>query len=144
MDTDPDSLPEFSDSADSEDELEQDKEIMTAEAPRVFEQSVPIQTIQGLPFQLRHCGYHICGDNIDKMIRRRHLRSDRENISLHYFHSFAAENRVNFSEFSDIRPDNSGITYLNNVALSIQPTESDDLALRKHLQLLCPGYCARK
>ena len=45
------------------------------------------------------------------MIRRRHLCSDRENISLHYFHSFAAENRVNFSEFSDIRPDNSGITY---------------------------------
>ena len=38
MDTDPDSLPEFSDSADSEDELEQDKEIMTAEASRVFEQ----------------------------------------------------------------------------------------------------------
>ena len=61
MDTDPDSLPEFSDSADSEDELEQDKEIMIAEAPRVFEQSVPILTIQGLPFQLRHCGYRICG-----------------------------------------------------------------------------------
>ena len=50
VDTDPDSLPEFSDSADSEDELEQDKEIMIAEAPRVFEQSVPIQTIQGYPF----------------------------------------------------------------------------------------------
>ena len=41
---------------------------------------------------------------------------------------FAAENHVNFSEFSDIRSDNSGITDLNNVALSIQPTESDDLA----------------
>ena len=144
MDTDPDSLPEFSDSADSEDELEQDKEIMTAEAPRVFEQSVPIQTIQGLPFQLRHCGYRICGDNIDKMIRRRHLRSDRENISLHYFHSFAAENRVNFSEFSDIRPDNSGITYLNNVALSIQPTESDDLALRKHFAVIVSRILCKK
>ena len=42
MDTDPDNLTEFSDSADSGDELGQDMEIMTAEEPRVFEQSLPI------------------------------------------------------------------------------------------------------
>ena len=43
----------------------------------------------------------LCGDNIDKMVKRRYMRSDKGNLSLHYFHSFAALDRIDVSDLSD-------------------------------------------
>ena len=39
-------------------------------------------------------GYVLCGDNIDKNVKRRYQRFDQ---SLHYFHMYAAKNRVDLS-----------------------------------------------
>ena len=39
-------------------------------------------------------GFKIVGDNIDKTVRPRHMRSDRQAESLHYFHSYAVKDRV--------------------------------------------------
>ena len=34
--------------------------------------------------------FKLCGDNIDKSVKRRYMRCDKGNHSLHYFHSYAA------------------------------------------------------
>lgn len=33
--------------------------------------------------------FKLCGDNIDKTVKRRYMHSDKGNLSLHYFHSYA-------------------------------------------------------
>ena len=50
-------------------------------------------------------GFKLVGDNIDKNIRPSEQRIDRQTRSLHYFHSFAVRDRVNFSNTSDAAND---------------------------------------
>ena len=47
-------------------------------------------------------GFKIIGDNIDKNFRRRFQRIDYQTRSFHYFHSFAALDRVDLSGLSDL------------------------------------------
>jgi len=49
-------------------------------------------------------GFTIVGDNIDKNFRPSYQRQDRQTKSVHYFHSYAAKNRVDISTLSDARP----------------------------------------
>ena len=49
-------------------------------------------------------GFKIVGDNLDKNIRPSFQRCDRQTISLHYFHSCAISDRIDFSSLSNIRP----------------------------------------
>ena len=47
--------------------------------------------------------YCLCGDNINKTVRQRYLRSDSYQSSLlHYFHSYAVKDRVNCFSLSDV------------------------------------------
>ena len=102
--------------------------------PSVLEPSVPILKSPTIALMMRHRGFCICGDNIDKMIHRRHMRSDRSNLSLHYFNSYAVENRVNFTELSDKRVDH--ITDTLSMAESLLPTKFDDAALKENVSVL--------
>lgn len=106
---------------------------LIAEAPHVLEPCFPIEKLPGV---CQMYGFRVCGDNIDKTIHRRFLRSDRENISIHYFHSYAVLNRVDFSHLSDDIPDNSTTHDLNRVALSLQPTALDDEILHDNISTL--------
>lgn len=106
-----------------------------AEAPRVLESCLHIERVPGV-CQVKTNSFRICGDNIDKTIRRRFLRSDRSNTSLHYFHSYAVLNRIDFSNLSDSLPDNSTITNMENVAVSLQPTKLDDQILQDNIGML--------
>ena len=48
--------------------------------------------------------YRLCGDNIDKTVRARYMRSERgKPESIHYFHSYAALDRIDFSNLSECR-----------------------------------------
>ena len=86
---------------------------------------------------MRHKGYRLCGDNIDKTVRRRHLRSDRRNnISMHYFHVYAVENRIDFSNCPDVMPDNSKISDFRFVAKSLLSTSHDDAVLKANYGIL--------
>ena len=85
---------------------------------------------------MKHKGFRLCGDNIDKNVRTRHMRVDRRNKSLHYFHLYAVENRVDFVSLSDDTPDNSGITDLRSVAESLLPTPRDDEVLKQNISIL--------
>lgn len=54
--------------------------------------------------QLHPSGFTIVGDNIDKNFRPSYQRQDRQTKLLHYFHAYAAKNRVDVSSLSDTRP----------------------------------------
>ena len=49
-------------------------------------------------------GFKIVGDNIDKYVKPRHMRLDRQAKSLHYFQSYAVKDRVNLACESDSTP----------------------------------------
>ena len=74
-------------------------------------------------------GFKICGGNIDKMVNSRYMRLDRQNRSLHYFHSFAVQNRVNFSGLEDVC--SSSIPHAEEIAKSIVPSLADDQKLKQ-------------
>ncbi len=78
--------------------------------------------------------FRICGDNIDKTARPRFLRSDRKNESLHYFHSYAVQNRVNVSSLSDLMKPNTSTP--ENIAQAIFPSKNDDKCLRQNIAVL--------
>lgn len=47
------------------------------------------------------CGFKIVGDNIDKTVKPRDMRSDRQTKSLHYFHLYAVRDRIDASSLSE-------------------------------------------
>ena len=49
---------------------------------------------------LQSISYKIVGDNIDKNIRASFQRIDHQTKSIHYFHTFAAKDRIDFSNLS--------------------------------------------
>ena len=67
-------------------------------------------------------GFKIVGDNIDKNVRRRHQRADRTTVSLHYFNAFAVGDRVDFSSFSEKKPD---ISFNESLVESLLPSKAD-------------------
>jgi hypothetical protein len=78
--------------------------------------------------------YTLCGDNIDKSVRRRYQRSDKTTISLHYFHFYGVKNRIDVSHLSNISPART----LNEVAkaLLLVPSPADDVKLKKNVATL--------
>ena len=49
-------------------------------------------------------GFKIVGDNIDKTVRPRHQTLSSCTQSLHYFHAFAVQDRIDASNMSDSKP----------------------------------------
>lgn len=79
-------------------------------------------------------GYRLCGDNIDKTVRPRYMRSDKRNQSLHYFHFYAVQNRVNVSNLSD---SSVNITLSPETkAISMLPSIEDDSELKRNMAIL--------
>ncbi len=108
-----------------------------ANQPRVIGMCIAIllNLRSGIPDLMKHRGYRLCGYNIDKNVRTRYMRVDHRNCSLHCFHFYALENRVNFTPLSDKPPDNSNVTDLLTVGKSLLPTPSDDAALKRNVRL---------
>ena len=79
-------------------------------------------------------GFKIVGDNLDKTVKPRHMRSDNQNKSLHYFHSMAVKDRIDFSSLSDT-PSKKSTPSLKSVTQSLLPTSTDNQILRKHFTI---------
>ena len=80
--------------------------------------------------------YRICGDNIDKSVKHRYMRSDFQgSSSLHYFHSYATADRIDFSKLSDKSPP---AKQLGNhaEAFILLPSLEDEDALRENIKIL--------
>ena len=52
----------------------------------------------------RWFGYKVVGDNVDKKLKPRYMRSDNQSKDLHYFHLYALRDRVDFSRASEDPP----------------------------------------
>ncbi len=108
------------------------QELQIARPPEVLERSLLIQKEYSKP---AWNGFRLCGDNLDKNVRRRHMRSDRQTESLHYFYSYGVLNRIDFSALSDVRIDNSCLD-VRSVAKSLLPTPHDDQSLKANISIL--------
>ncbi len=125
---------EFEDSdedSDANDDLQIDY-LCTADPPCRLAAENPI-TIDKLLRNPIVTGYTLCGDNIDKNVRRRYQRSDKSTISLHYFH-ICSEKQSEFLTFSDDSPSCS----LSAKAKSklVMPGVADDLQLKENIAIL--------
>ena len=81
--------------------------------------------------------YTLCGDNIDKIIRRRYLRTDSNATatSLHYFHFYAVKDRIDFGDLGEKTIVCDGADQLQLVQ-SLLPSPEDDKAIRKNICVL--------
>ena len=52
--------------------------------------------------QVKFKGVKIVGDNIDKNVKPRFMRSDHQGKSLHYFHCYAVQDRFDLSMPEDL------------------------------------------
>jgi len=114
--------------------------LLVAQHSEVLEPFIPIKSFSGYPLVTRHKGYRLCGDNIDKSVHRRHLRIDRQNLSLHYFHTYAVENRIDFTELSDENREglyvNLSIDDKHSMAAALLPTPQDDQVMKHNISIL--------
>lgn len=80
--------------------------------------------------------YHLCGDNLDKGVRQRYMRTDtKKPDAMHYFHSYAVADQVDFGSLTDqIIPTQQRDA--KQVAASLLPTTDDDIALRDNMCVL--------
>lgn len=121
--------------SDSEGEVSEEdcRNVLIAQPPEVLQPSVQIERCIGMPDLMKHKGFRLCGDNLDKNVHTRHMRLERRNKSLHYFHLYAVENCVDFVSQT---PDNSNITDVRSVVESLLPTPHDDTLLKKNISVL--------
>ena len=79
--------------------------------------------------------FKLCGDNLDKTVKRRYMRSDEGNLSLHYFHSYAVLDRIHTILFSDsLSP--TCFPEPEQIARSLLPSPSDDCTLKQNFAVL--------
>ena len=80
--------------------------------------------------------YHICGDNVDEGIKPRYMRVGvNKPKDIHYFHSCAVADRIDFTSLSDeIIPTHQ--RDVNQLALSLIPSPEDDVVLRDNIMTL--------
>lgn len=80
------------------------------------------------------CGFKIFGDNIDKCVHCRHMQIWKQTQSLHYFHSYAVQDRVGCSNLSD-DPKSSPATAKDDID-TVLPTVEDDAILHHDFAIL--------
>ena len=84
--------------------------------------------------------YKLVGDNIDKNVKPREMRSNVQTRSLHYFHTYAVRDRVDMSQYSS----NSGNVDFGNIHLQeVLPTCRDEVALRDNFAILVGRILAK-
>lgn len=85
---------------------------------------------QNIPWK----GFKIVGDNVDKTVNPRYMRSDKQSQSLHYFQSYAVRDRIDLSDFSDIRPRDMAPSP-EDVMKQLLPSPLDDESLHANFEI---------
>lgn len=81
------------------------------------------------------CTFTLCGDNLDKTVKVRFMRSDKGNLSLHYFHCYGVLDRIDLSGVLDSVVA-SCLPSPASIAASLLPSASDDQSLKRHFAIL--------
>ena len=74
--------------------------------------------------------FKIVGDNIDKEVKPRNMRSDYQAWSLHYFHFYAVKDRVNLDNCED-KPSAPDISSVDLEVLL--PSDNDESTIRRNM-----------
>ena len=93
----------------------EDEDVMSEESDHVFEcqqdvENEPLMNTtseQSQEDQSLWCGYKFVGDNVDKNVKPSCQRQEIQGKSLHYFHAYAAKDRVNLASLSECPPPTS-------------------------------------
>lgn len=81
-------------------------------------------------------GYKIVGDNLDKDVKPRYKRIDKQTNSLHFFHYYAVRDRVNLQGISDY-PNPHLYTPISELPLEdLLPSSLDHEALSSNFSIL--------
>ena len=87
------------------------------------------------------CTYVIVGDNLDKTISPRYMRSDHQRQSIHYFHMYAALDRVNALDLSADHP----VGDISTTPLTeFLPSPADCKVLRENYAILLGRVVVKK
>lgn len=78
--------------------------------------------------------FKLVGDNIDKSVKPRFMRSDRQSRLLHYFHHFAVKDRLDLNTLSDI-PRPLPTSDPQSLAKSILPSSLDNQTLKENFAI---------
>ncbi len=82
-------------------------------------------------------GFKLVGDNIDFTVNTRYMRIDgRQNRSLHYFHCFAIQDRIDFSRLAFNKVPLTGLPDFEEMANKLLPSKLDDAALARNIAIL--------
>ena len=74
-------------------------------------------------------GYKLVGDNVNKCVEPRYMRTDRPKSECHYYHIYAVKNHIDFSHLSNETPPPVPPTEAKNSIKRFLPTASDDECL---------------
>ena len=89
-------------------------------------------------FSSRWHGFKFVGDNVDKNVKPRNQTLDRQGRSLHYYHHFAVEDRIDFSSESEEPPSEAISLSMDDVL----PTEDDYTTILSNFAVLvCRVIC---
>ena len=69
-------------------------------------------------------GMKFVGDNVDKKVKPRYMRSDHQSTDLHYFHMYATQDHVDFSNASEEPPSINPDPVLNELLPSADDREA--------------------
>lgn len=121
---------ECSDSAD--DELDDDKP-MNSESDEGEGEAMKAHKTPGSSADVTPdpdlCTYTIVGDNVDKNIKPRDMRIDKQVTSMHAFHMYATKDRVDASTLPDDKP----VQDLEAIPIStFMPSIGDSIVLREN------------
>ena len=77
--------------------------------------------------------YILVGDNVDKLVHPRYMTTENQSKSLHYFHTYAALDRIDFHHLDNDKP----IANVSSLPLStFLPNTDDCAALRTNYAIL--------
>lgn len=79
--------------------------------------------------------FKIVGDNVDKEVKPKDMRSDYQTRSLHYFHCYAVRDRVKLDSYDD-SPSLPNIDTSTVDLESILPTTEDERVIRSNMAVL--------
>ena len=77
-------------------------------------------------------GFKLVGDNLDKTVKPRYMRMNRQNRSLNYFHAFAVKDKIDLPSFSSYVP----YTNIGVNTIDLLPSEEVHSQLMKNLSVL--------
>ena len=105
--------------------------------PSHYSSAPDFSTIEKTPLvtdtrSLEYPTFKLVGDNIDKSVKPRFMRSDHQTRLLHYFHHFAVKDRVDMHSFSETPPPLPSSDVLT-LAQGILPSSLDNKTLKENL-----------